>query len=104
MEHEIITAWQKIIILLNEHKSISKKTILHLEKHYSILNADWKQVFYFMKINKDKNITDNIFRLNDTFNISVNNCNCWNNILMDINGICNKCELKIKHERGKIGK
>src|ERR1035437_3951238 len=95
-EHEKITAWQKILILLSEYKSIPSKTKFHLEKHYAILNADWSQVFYIISKDKNKNITDNIFRLNTTFAISVNKCNCWSNIIMDTNGMCDKCGLKIK--------
>ena len=98
-EHEKITAWQMILILLDEDKSLSSKFI-YLGKHYKV-NAEWEEVLSFIYKIKDQHFTDQIFELDKKFSISVNKCKCKGQnpplaVFYDSNGMCIICGLKIK--------
>lgn len=95
-EHERITSWQKILILMDEKGVLSKK-IIHLGKHYKV-NSDWERVFSFMNVIRGIHFTDQIFEMDKKFKISVNKCTCRINNGHDVNGMClnQSCGLKIK--------
>ncbi len=97
---EKLAAWQKIISAWSRPNPYEQK-MEWLNKHY-IIDKEWAEVIDIIKIpstsnNAYLNLLDDLIL---KFNISVNKCECKGQPLdlkyYDVNGMCKKCELKIK--------